>query len=56
MRDDFNEILGVEDRSGEGGLSAGSTLFAEFVNNQGLRDVAISGAFYAWSNMQSPLP
>lgn len=48
---EFNEILNVDDRTGDGRLSPGAVLFADFVNNQGLRDMAISGAFYTWSNM-----
>lgn len=52
MCGDFNEILGAEDRSGVGGLFAGSMLFSDFVNNQSLRDVDIFYAFYTWSNLE----
>lgn len=48
---DFNE--NVKDWTRGGGLSLGAVFFANFVNSQGLRDVAISGAFYSWSKMQS---
>lgn len=32
----FNEILRVEERTDDGGLSLGFGLFADFVNSQGL--------------------
>lgn len=51
---DFNEILFLEDRSGEGGLTPGAKLFAEFINNHFLRDVPIAETSFTWLNMQSP--
>lgn len=50
---DFNEILSLDEKTSGGGVTPGSILFVDFVDSQGLRDVAIVDGKFMWSHMQS---